>query len=313
MVWKNETTVTEFVFLGLSREPVTEMVLFVVFFTIYMISFIGNFLIIIVIMTNKKMHTPMYFFLMNLSFMDICGSSTTIPRTLKDLMSEKKIISYEECVAQMYISLSVGQSECILLVLMAYDRYTAICYPLHYTTVMSKSVCIKAAVGTWICGFLLPISSIALTLNIDLCGHNELNHFLCEVPEMLSLGCDNLMIVESLIFVVGIIILIIPVIYICVSYLKIIMTVVIISLSTGQHKSFSTCGSHVIVVTLFYGSAMATYMKPRSTSSSDIDKVISVFYVAIIPMLNPLIYTLRNNEVKAALRKLINTCYSNKT
>ncbi|XP_040214409.1 putative olfactory receptor 2B3 [Rana temporaria] len=303
---KNETPVKEFILLGLSSEPGTQTILFVAFFVIYIIILVGNILIITVTTTDRCLQTPMYFFLTNLSFMDICVSTTSVPRMLKDLLAEKKTISYAECVAQMYISLSLGECECILLAVMAYDRYIAICYPLHYTTVINRLVCIRIALGTWICGFLLSVCHVILTLNINLCGQNEINHFLCEVPEVLSLGCEDIVIVEYVIFIVGVLILIIPVTFICLSYIRIILNILKITSVAGQKKAFSTCGSHMIVVTMFYGSAMAVYMKSRSTSSADMDKMITVFYFIITPMLNPLIYTLRNKEVKSALRKFGN-------
>ncbi|CAI9558327.1 unnamed protein product [Staurois parvus] len=299
---KNETLVQEFVLLGLSSDPRTQTILFVAFLVIYIIILVGNILIITVTTTDSCLQTPMYFFLTNLSFMDICVSTTSVPRMLKDLLAEKKTISYAECVTQMYISLSLGECECILLAVMAYDRYIAICYPLHYTTVINRLVCIRIALGTWICGFLLSVCHVILTLNINLCGRNEINHFLCEVPEVLSLGCEDIVIVEYVIFIVGVLILII----------RIILNILKITSVAGQKKAFSTCGSHMIVVTMFYGSAMAVYMKSRSKSSADIDKIITVFYFIITPMLNPLIYTLRNKEVKSALRKFRKNYFSEK-
>ncbi|XP_075687649.1 olfactory receptor 2G3-like [Rhinoderma darwinii] len=303
MFSKNYTTVEEFVLLGLSSDPRTQIILFFSFLIIYVIILVGNLLIITVTTTDKNLQTAMYFFITNLSIMDICVSSSCVPRMLKDLLSVKKTISYAECVAQMYISLALGECECILLAIMAYDRYIAICYPLHYTTIINRSVCNRIAMGIWICGFLLSTCHIALTLNINMCGHNEINHFLCEIPELLSLGCENILIVESATYIVGVLILILPVSFICMSYTRIIHSILKISTLAGQKKAFSTCVSHMIVVTMFYGSAMAVYMKSRSSSSPDIDKILTVFYFIITPMLNPLIYTLRNKEVKTALRK----------
>ncbi|KAM4626926.1 olfactory receptor 2D2-like [Discoglossus pictus] len=301
MYWKNQTVVTEFILMGLSSYPRTQTMLSVTFFNVYLIGLVGNLLIITAILSSKKLHTPMYFFLMNLSFLDICLSTTIVPRALKDLMSEKKVISYTECVAQMYFSLSLGESESILLAIMAYDRYIAICYPLHYTTIISKSVCIKIGAGTWICGFLLSISSVVLTFNVNLCGHNEINHFFCEQPEILSLACENVMAAEFVNYVLCVIIVTIQPGFIFITYIKIIITILSIKSPTGSQKALSTCGSHLLVVTLFYGSAMVAYMKPMSSSSTDTDKVMSVFYGAITPMLNPLIYSLRNKDVKGAL------------
>ncbi|KAM4626949.1 LOW QUALITY PROTEIN: olfactory receptor 2K2-like [Discoglossus pictus] len=245
----------------------------------------------------------MYFFITNLALLDICFTSSIVPRMLIDLLFTKKTISFAACSAQMYISLSLGETECIMLAVMAYDRYIAICYPLHYTTIINRFICIMIASSTWICGFLLSTSHVTLTLTTKFCGSNEINHFLCEAGS-LSLGCGNTIVIEFVIFVVGVIILIIPVTFIIISYIKIIRTILKITTSVGQQKAFSTCVSHIMVVTLYYGSCMATYMKPRSSSSPATDKTIAVFYSIITPMLNPLVYTLRNKEVKRALRKI---------
>ncbi|KAG9463919.1 hypothetical protein GDO78_020798 [Eleutherodactylus coqui] len=302
---KNETMLREFILLGLSSEPKTRIALFILFTLVYTVILIGNFLIIVLVLTDARLRTPMYFFLSNLSFLDLCYSTSTIPRMLKDFLSVNKVISYSECAAQMYISLSLGESECVLLVVMAYDRYVAICYPLHYTTIMSKKVCIRLAVGIWMCGFFLSAPVVALTFNIDTCGHNVINHFACELTEVLSLGCGNITLVELIIFIVSIILLLTPVIFIVISYVNIIQNILKIASSSERRKAFSTCGSHMMVVVIFYGSAMASYMKPRSSSVPGTDKVIAVFYVIVTPMLNPMIYTLRNNDVKAAFVKLI--------
>ncbi|XP_053327953.1 olfactory receptor 1019-like [Spea bombifrons] len=305
MAIQNYSVVTEFILLGLSDDPRTQFILFLVFFIIYLISLLGNVLIIIITVTASNLQTPMYFFLANLSFLDICYSSTVVPRMLKDMLSTTKTISYAECVMQMYIVLSLGECECILLAIIAYDRYIAICYPLHYTTIISRSVCIRTATGTYICGFILSYASVEFTWNVGVCGSNKINHFQCEVPEILALGCGNIIMIELLIFVVGVIVLMIPIAFIIVSYFKIILAVLKITSSAGQRKALSTCGSHILVVTLFYGSAMATYMKPRSQSSPNTDKMFAILYTVVTPMLNPLIYTLRNKEVKAALKMII--------
>ncbi|XP_072275244.1 olfactory receptor 2D2-like [Pyxicephalus adspersus] len=296
----NYTGVEEFILLGLSSDPKTQVILFVIFMFGYIIILIGNTLFLILIVTDTNLHTPMYFFLSNLSFLDLCYSTSTVPRTLRDLVSEKKIISYADCVTQMYISLSLGETECILLAIMAYDRFVAICHPLHYTTIMSRMVCIRIAAGTWLCGFLLPISHVVPTLKVDFCGNNKLNHFVCELPEILSLSCQYIILVEFIIFVVGVIILFIPITCIVVSYIKIILNIFKIASSAGRRKAFSICGSHMIVVTIFYGSGMAGYMKPRSSAIPGTDKVIAIFYFLVTPMLNPIIYSLKNSDVKAA-------------
>ncbi|XP_063285523.1 olfactory receptor 2B2-like [Pelobates fuscus] len=304
MIWENKTIVMEFILLGLTNDPVFQIIIFVFFLNAYIIILCGNSLIILLTMRDSSLQTPMYFFLTNLSFVDIFYSTSTIPRLLKDLLSINKIISFSECAAQMYITLSLGECECVLLAIMAYDRYVAICYPLHYTTIINRSVCIRIATGTWLCGFILSISLVSLTLNVDRCGHNEINHFSCEVPEILSLGCGDILFAELSIFVFGVILLMTPVTFIVISYVKIIMTILQIASSAGQRKAFSTCGSHMLVVTMFYVSGMAAYMKPRSSSIPGTDKMISVFYNIVTPMFNPLIYTFRNKTVKTAIKKL---------
>uniref|UniRef100_A0A8C5Q3A1 Olfactory receptor n=1 Tax=Leptobrachium leishanense TaxID=445787 RepID=A0A8C5Q3A1_9ANUR len=304
MAWKNDTNTNEFILLGLSTDPRTQIFIFVVIFCMYCTILIGNSLIIIVTTTDNKLQTPMYFFLTNLSFLDIFYSSTTVPRMLRDILSSTKTISYAECVAQMYIALSLGEIECILLSVMAFDRYVAICHPLHYTTIISRPVCIRIACTTWLCGFLMSISSVKITFDIGFCGEKVINHFHCEVPELVALGCGNVKIIEFITFVLGIILLVIPVLFIFITYMRIIHAIQKITSSAGQKKAFSTCGSHIMVATLFYGSAMSTYLKPRSHASSNIDKLIAVFYTIVTPMLNPLIYTLRNKEVKTALKNI---------
>ncbi|KAM4626917.1 putative olfactory receptor 2B8 [Discoglossus pictus] len=255
-------------------------------------------------LTDINLHTPMYFFLINLSSLDICYSSAIVPRMLRDLLSANHYISFKECVIQMYICLSLGEAECILLAIMAYDRYVAICYPLHYTTIIKRSKCIKLATSTWVCGFVLSIAPVAVTSNIKFCGKYKINHFICEIPGMLSLGCGNIAVVEFTAFVSGVIMLMIPVTFIFITYVKINRAILKITTVVGQKKAFYTCGSHIMVVTLFYGSAMATYMTPRSSTSPESVKIIAIFYTIIAPVLNPVIYTLRNKEVKKALQKI---------
>ncbi|XP_069841418.1 olfactory receptor 2D3-like [Dendropsophus ebraccatus] len=304
MAWNNVSLVTEFILLGLTDNYLLQIIFFILFLIIYLMILSGNFLIILVTITDISLHNPMYFFLANLSFLDICYSSSIIPRMLRDFLSFRKNISMAECVTQMYCSLGLGETECILLAVMAYDRYIAICYPLHYTSIIRKSVCIKVASGTWICGFLLAIPSVAVVWSLDRCGRNVINHFECEIPELLSLACDSIATMELINYTIGTTVLIVPVIFIISSYVKIIRSILRIASSTGRQKAFSTCGSHIMVVTVFYGSAMVSYLKPRSLATAGTDKLLAVFYSAITPMLNPLIYTLRNKEVKSALIKV---------
>ncbi|OCT63905.1 hypothetical protein XELAEV_18045000mg [Xenopus laevis] len=271
----NNDTVTEFILLGLSNDPVTQILLFVVFTTVYILILLGNTLIIFLTITDQCLHTPMYFFLFNLSLLDILYSTSLLPRMLKDLLSLHKSISFGECAAQMYFALSFGIDECILLAVMAYDRYIAICYPLRYTTIIKQSFCIKIVISIYIC-----------------------------VPEIISLGCENISVVEFVIYLGAIVILLTPVTFIAISYIQIILTILNLASGAGKQKAFSTCSSHIMVVTIFYGSAMAAYVKPKSSSVPDNDKIIALFYVFLTPLLNPFIYTIRNKDVKESLKKL---------
>ncbi|KAM4626882.1 olfactory receptor 5V1-like [Discoglossus pictus] len=304
MFWRNQSKVEEFILLGLTRDPETQLLLFPIFALIYFITIVLNSLIIIVTLTENNLQTPMYFFLTNLSLIDISYSSTIVPRMLKDLLSSKKNILYRECVVQMYFGVSLAYTEFILLPIMAYDRYIAICYPLHYTTIMNRSVCIKISFSTWICGFVLSTILVSFVFSLPLCDRNEINHYICEPPEIVVLACTDLFIIQNAIIILSIIFLMIPITFILLSYIKIIATILKISSAAGRRKTFSTCTSHMIVVTLFYGMIMISYIKPASVYSRDEDKLIAVIYTIVTPMLNPLIYTLRNKEVKAALTSI---------
>ncbi|XP_073491322.1 olfactory receptor 5V1-like [Aquarana catesbeiana] len=310
MLSRNDTLAGKFILLGFSSDPQLHVLLFLIFLLVYMILLTGNFLTIVLIVRDTNLHTPMYFFLSNLSFLDLCYSTTTVPRILRDLVSAKKIITYAECAIQLYIHVCLGLTECILLAIMAYDRFVAICYPLHYTTIMSKKVCVRIVSTLWSFGFLIPIIHVILTFKVDLCGNNKINNFLCNIPEILSLSCENTIFLELFVFASGMIILITPVIFIAVSYIQIILSILKIASSNGRKKAFSTCGSHVIVVTIFYGSAITDYMIPKSSMKPETDKLITIFYCILTPMLNPAIYTLRNNNVKLAFRKFRSRYFS---
>nr|XP_033818244.1 olfactory receptor 2K2-like [Geotrypetes seraphini] len=300
---ENQTFTLEFILLGVSDRPELERILFAVFFLVYLVTLCTNVLIIMVVLLNRHLQSPMYFFLCNLSFLDICYASTNIPKPLKNFLSERKTISFSGCAAQMYIALALGETECLLLMIMACDRYFAICRPLNYTTIMNRVVCIKIAICTWISGFLLAVIYVAFTLSLPFCGHNRINHFTCEVTAVLRLACTDIRLIEVVIFVVGVLILIIPLSFILYTYIHILVAILKIHSVNGRCKAFSTCTSHLTVVVIFYGSCIFVYMRPHSMVSPENDKIISLFYGAIIPMLNPLIYTLRNNEVKEALWK----------
>lgn len=302
---KANFTVAEFVFLGLSSQPEMQLILFIMFLFFYLLTVAGNVIIITVIQIEPRLQTPMYFFLTNLSFLDICYISTNVPQMLSNLVGKKKTIPFSSCATQMYFSLSFGMIECVLLGVMAYDRYVAICHPLHYTVIMNRSTCVQLAAISWSSSFLSSMVINVLTLSLPYCGPNVLNHFFCEVPSILRLACTDTSFTEMVVFIFSIIIVFIPFLLIVVSYARILLSLLRMQSASGRHKALSTCASHLTVVALFYGTAIFVYMRPQSKSSRAGGKIIAVFYTVITPMFNPLIYSLRNQDVKGALRKAI--------
>uniref|UniRef100_A0A8C4WKF0 Olfactory receptor n=1 Tax=Gopherus evgoodei TaxID=1825980 RepID=A0A8C4WKF0_9SAUR len=290
---KNDTSMTKFVLLGFSNHTDTNLILFVVFLCIYIITVLGNVLIIIVINVNPALHMPMYFFLRNLSFLEVCYTSVTLPKMLANLLSEDKTISFSGCAVQMYLFLFFAVTECFLLASMAYDRYSAICNPLRYTAIMDKRVCIQLAMNSWICGILVALGHTTFVFTLPFCGSHVINHFFCEIqPPVLKL-----------ISVGAAFVLMMPFMLILVSYICIISTILKIRSAEGRRRAFSTCSSHLIVMMLFYGMALIMYVRPKSSFSPDVNKLLSLFYSVVTQILNPIIYSLRNKEVKDALRK----------
>ncbi|XP_075403839.1 olfactory receptor 2D2-like [Tenrec ecaudatus] len=297
----NQTLVREFFLQGLSDDPYTQKLLFVLFLFVYLVTVLGNLLLMSLVRLDSRLHTPMYFFLCNLSLADLCFSTNIVPQALVHLLSRKKTISFLRCAAQLLLFLIFGGTQCALLAVMSYDRYVAICNPLHYSNVMTWRVCVQLATGSWSSGLLVSIVDTTFTLRLPYRGSNIIAHFFCEAPALLVLASTNTHTSEMAIFLVGVVILLIPVSLILVSYGNIIVTVIRMKSTAGRLKAFSTCGSHLMVVILFYGSAIITYMTPKS--SKEQRKLVSVFYAVVTPMLNPLIYSLRNKDVKGALRK----------
>ncbi|XP_028623941.1 olfactory receptor 2D3-like [Grammomys surdaster] len=300
----NRTSVTEFIFLGLSQDPQTQVLLFFLFLVIYLLTVLGNLLIIVLIHSDPRLHTPMYFFLRNLSFADLCFSTTTVPQVLVHFLVKRKSISFAGCSIQLVVLLLVGCTDCALLAVMSYDRYVAVCKPLHYSTIMTYWVCVQLAAGSWASGALVSLVDATFTLRLPYRGNNVINHFFCEPPALLKLASADTYSTEMAIFAMGVVILLAPVSLILTSYWNIISTVIQMQSGEGRLKVFSTCGSHLIVVGLFYGSAIFAYMRPNSKIMNERDKMISVFYSAVTPMLNPIIYSLRNKDVKGALRRI---------
>ncbi|XP_077774468.1 olfactory receptor 10A7-like [Podarcis muralis] len=303
-ILQNSTAPAKFILLGLSDDPNLQSTLFSAFLVLYIITLAGNLLIILLTLADPALHTPMYFFLRNLSFLEICYTSVNIPKMLSNLLSGNKSISFIGCALQTYFDFFFGGSECFLLASMAYDRYVAICKPLHYHILMSQKVSITLAVTSWLSGFLMSFGHTSMVFTVSYCGSNVINHFFCDIPPLLKLACGDTSRVEIAVFVVAMIFVTLPFILILMSYAGIITTILKISSSEGRKKTFSTCSSHLIVVTLFYGSACITYLKPNSTYSPNTGKFLSLFYTIIGPILNPLIYSLRNKEVKHAFKRI---------
>ncbi|XP_044914394.1 olfactory receptor 2B6 isoform X1 [Felis catus] len=301
----NASAPWEFTLLGFSDRPRLELPLFVVFFISYVATIFGNLTIILVSRLDPKLHTPMYFFLTNLSLLDLCYTTSTVPQMLVNLCSTRKVISYGGCVAQLFMFLALGATECVLLAVMSFDRFVAICRPLHYSVVMHQRLCLQLAAASWITGFSNSVWLSALTLQLPLCGRKEVDHFLCEVPALLKLSCVDTTANEAELFFVSVLFHLIPLTLILVSYAFIARAVLRIQSAEGRRKAFGTCGSHLIVVSLFYGTAISVYLQPPSPNSKDRGKMVSLFYGIIAPMLNPLIYTLKNKEVKEAFKRLV--------
>uniref|UniRef100_A0A8C2UUQ3 Olfactory receptor n=1 Tax=Chinchilla lanigera TaxID=34839 RepID=A0A8C2UUQ3_CHILA len=301
----NESTIEEFILLSFSDQPRLEFPLFVVFLVSYILTILGNLSIMLVSYLDSKLHTPMYFFLTNLSLLDLCYTTCTVPQLLVNLHSLRKVISYGGCVAQLFMFLALGTTECVLLAVMSFDRFVAICRPLHYSVIMHQRLCLQLAAASWLSGFSNSVWLSTLTLQLPLCGPYVIDHFLCEVPALLKLSCVDTTASEAELFFVSVLFHLIPMMLILVSYAFIAQEILKIQSAEGRQKAFGTCGSHLIVVILFYGTAISMYLQPPSPSSKDRGKMVSLFYGIIAPMLNPLIYTLRNTEIKEAFKRLI--------
>ncbi|XP_004596586.2 putative olfactory receptor 2B8 [Ochotona princeps] len=301
----NSSTFSWFVLLGFSNRPQLETALFAVILIVYFLSVLGNGTIILLSVVDPRLHTPMYVFLSNLSFMDLCLTTCTVPQTLVNFKGRDKTITYGGCVTQLFIALGLGGVECVLLSVMAYDRYAAVCRPLHYMVIMHPQLCLQLVVTAWLTGFGNSVVQTTLTMTLPLCGRNRVDHFFCEVPVMLKLACTSTAVNEAELFAVSVFFLVVPLSLILVSYGHITRAVLKIKSAQGRRKAFGTCGSHLLVVIIFFGTLISMYLQPPSSYSQDVNKSIALFYTLVTPLLNPLIYTLRNKEVKGALRRLV--------
>ncbi|XP_072483414.1 olfactory receptor 5AR1-like [Notamacropus eugenii] len=302
---RNQTSPMEFIFLGIIEDTTWEGLLFGVFFVIYTITVVGNLGLITLFWINPHLHTPMYFFLSNLSFIDFCYSSVTVPKILADFLSEHKAIGFSACVAQMSLFLIFAAAECYLLASMAYDHYVAICSPLLYSVTVSLKICTLLVTACYVAGVVNSVTLTTSTFLLDFCDSNMINSFFCDIPPLLALSCSDTHVCELLVFVVGGFIQMSSLCIIVVSYMFIIIAILRIRSTEGKRKAFSTCASHLTAVSLFYGTIIFMYLRPTSSYSLNQDRVVSVLYTVIIPMLNPIIYSLRNKEVKDALYKVL--------
>lgn len=302
---RNSTSLHDFILLGFSDHPKLEMALSGVVATFYLITLVGNTAIILASLLDSHLHTPMYFFLRNLSFLDLCFTTSIVPQMLVNLWGPHKTISYGGCVIQLYVYMWLGSIECLLLAVMSYDRFTAICKPLHYLVIMNPHLCLKMIIMVWSISLANSVVLCTLTLNLPRCGNNLLDHFLCELPAMLKIACIDTTAVELSVFALGIAIVLTPLILILISYGYIAKAVLRMKSRAGQRKAINTCGSHLTVVSIFYGAIIYLYLQPGNSASKDQGKFLTLFYTIITPSLNPLIYTLRNKDMKEALKKLM--------
>ncbi|KAM9670338.1 olfactory receptor 5M5 [Dama dama] len=301
----NSTLVTEFVLLGLTDRPDLQPILFVLFLGIYLITMGGNLGMLLLIRIDPRLHTPMYFFLASLSCLDLCYSTNVTPKMLVNFLSEKKTISYTACLIQCYFFIAMVITEYYMLAVMAYDRYMAICNPLIYSSKMSKGVCICLIAGPYTYGFLSGLMETMWTYHLTFCGSNVINHFYCADPPLIRLSCSDTYIKETSMFVVAGFNLSNSLLIILISYIFILTAILRMRSAKGRHKAFSTCGSHLVAVTVFYGTLFCMYVRPPTDQSVEQSKIIAVFYTFVSPMLNPIIYSLRNKDVKQAFWKLI--------
>ncbi|XP_044840581.1 olfactory receptor 1020-like [Mauremys mutica] len=301
----NETSITEFILLGFGNVPQLQIFLFLLFLVIYIVTMTGNILIFALVVTDHQLHTPMYFFLGNLSCLETCYSSTILPRMLTSLLTGDRTISVSDCITQLYFFGSLLTTECSLLSVMAYDRYLAILKPLHYAVLLNDRFCLHLVAWSWISGFMSVAIIIFMMSQLRFCGSNEVDHFFCDFSPIIKLSCSDTHMLEVTAFIHSSIFTVPPFLLTVASYVCIIPAILRIPSTSGRQKAFSTCSSHLIVVTIFYGTLVIVYMLSGSEALRDLHKVLSVVYGALTPLVNPLIYSLKNKEVKEALRKAV--------
>ncbi|XP_045716069.1 olfactory receptor 5L1-like [Phyllostomus hastatus] len=302
---ENCTAVTEFILLGLSDDPELRVFLFMVFLLIYGITVLGNLGMIALIQVSPRLHTPMYFFLSHLSLVDFCYSTTIVPKMLANILNKDKAISFLGCMVQFYLFCAYAITEVFLLAVMAYDRFVAICNPLLYMVTMSQKLRMMLVSSCYLGGTVCSLIHLCLALEIPTYRSNVINHFFCDLPPLLSLACSDVIMNELFLYIVASFNEILTIMFILTSYLFILITILKMHSAEGRHKAFSTCASHLTAIVVFHGTILFTYFQPSSGNNEDVDKVATVFYTVVIPMLNPLIYSLRNKDVKEALRRVV--------
>ncbi|XP_004472160.1 putative olfactory receptor 2B8 [Dasypus novemcinctus] len=294
-----------FILLGFSDQPQLEIVLLLVIAVVYILTLIWNTAIILVSHLSPKLHTPMYFFLSNLSFLDLCFTTSIVPQMLWNLRGPEKTISHTGCVIQLYLSLGLGSTECVLLTVMAYDRFNAICRPLHYSVTMHPKLLQQLAAVAWVSGFVESMVQTILVFQLPLCSHHRVDDFVCEEPALIKIACVDTTFLEKEVTIASVLYVIIPLGLILISYGCIVRSVLRIKSVEGRRRAFETCGSHLIVVVLFFGTVISVYIQPKSKYTQNRNKFLTLFYTVVTPSLNPLIYTLRNKEFKGALKRLL--------
>ncbi|XP_076698949.1 olfactory receptor 5L1-like [Callospermophilus lateralis] len=313
MAKENCTSVTEFILLGLSDVPELRVLLFLVFLLIYGVTVLANLGMVALIQVSSQLHTPMYFFLSHLSLVDFCYSSIIVPKMLANIFTQDKAISFQGCIAQLYLFCTYAITEVFLLAVMAYDRFVAICNPLLYMVIMSQKLCAGLVSGCYLYASICSLIHLCLTLEIPFYRSNVINHFFCDLPPLLNLACSDVTVNEMLLFIVVNFNEVFTITVILTSYLFILITILKMRSAEGRRKAFSTCASHLTAIVVFHGTILFIYCQPSSGTSLDIDKVATVFYTVVIPMLNPLIYSLRNKDVKEALRNVLYSKIFSKT
>ncbi|XP_075051678.1 olfactory receptor 6N1-like [Mixophyes fleayi] len=298
--------VTEFIIFGFPSLQKYHILLFCVFLFIYLFTITGNGIIFFLVILDQRLQTPMYFFVSNLSFLDMSYTSVTIPKMLAKFSMHLDTISYTACFVQMYFFLSLTATECLLLTVMAYDRYLAICSPLHYPTIMGTRLYIFLSAAAWSGGFMTPVTVLVLALNLPFCGPNIIHHYYCDHPPLLQLACANTSFNVAVGSSIGAFIILISFTLVLISYLKIILTILKINSNNGRKKTFSTCASHFTVVNIFFLPLIFMYIRPTASYSSDVDSLVAMLYTVLTPMMNPIIYSLRNKDIHKAFRKKIN-------